>query len=246
MDCKALDTVKCQKTVQQGVKKLYKQLINTLFPPLCCHCQTREWVYVCPVCLETVFSYPDVCFYCRNRSWSQNVCEECVSILDRIIVCFSYRWAIKSAIKALKYKDYKAIIQPLIQKALRSQPLDQYDSSNTVITYIPMHRRKQYRKRWYNQGSLLAKELSKQTWLPCVNLCKKIKLTKSQTKFSRNKRKMNVYNTFTLSKSLANHIKHVIIVDDIVTTWSTLSTVAWLLKKHYSLTSVVWYCLARQ
>jgi len=95
---------------------------------------------------------------------------------------------------------------------------------NTVdlIIPIPLHRSK-LRLRGYNQSSQFAKGLSKAGGIPWTDrvLIRK-KATVSQTKKSRTERYENVEDVFVLRDAGALENKHVLLVDDVLTTGATI------------------------
>lgn len=79
----------------------------------------------------------------------------------------------------------------------------------------------------YNQSELLAKSLGKKLNIPCIQLVKKNKHTPSQTSLKREQRLLNMRGSFSSIKNdYINTYKHIIIVDDIVTTGSTIKEIA--------------------
>lgn len=225
---------------------LLQKIAALLLPPICVHCK-KEWAYICTSCMKSIETYTVCCFYCKNLTWRHAVCNKCriTSNFKSVIVNFCYSWTIKAAIRTLKYQWYKVISKTLIKKASYCNDLSYFEPSETILTYVPMHRRKKYWIRWYNQAELLAYELWKQTGLKVLAICKKNKRTKSQTHFTRQKRKKNVYNSFTLSNTIPNNVKCIIIVDDVITTWATLTAIAALIKQQYPNIALHAYCLAR-
>jgi ComF family protein len=88
------------------------------------------------------------------------------------------------------------------------------------------------RKCGYNQAEILAKELSKKFNFPVQNLLERAKETKTQVGLSNLQRKLNIKEAFILkSQNSKDKIKNVFLVDDVVTTSSTLLEVAKVLKK---------------
>ena len=89
---------------------------------------------------------------------------------------------------------------------------------------IPLFHKKKF-DRGYNQAYYISKGLSSITGIPVKkNLVRKRKETQSQTKLTREKRRMNVKNTFIVSEKLKK-LKTIGLIDDVVTTGSTLREV---------------------
>lgn len=94
------------------------------------------------------------------------------------------------------------------------------------IVPVPLHPKK-LRKRGYNQSSWIAKGLSERLDIPVEhnNLYRKVN-TRSQTKKSRFDRWQNVKNVFGIREPDAFSGKHILLIDDIVTTGATLEACA--------------------
>jgi ComF family protein len=98
---------------------------------------------------------------------------------------------------------------------------------------IPLHAKKAY-QRGYNQSQLLAEGIMQTSNIPCnATLLKRIKHSDSQTKKGRFKRWENVQNTFTLDINELNNYQHIALVDDVVTTGSTLEVCVREIQNHH-------------
>ena len=98
------------------------------------------------------------------------------------------------------------------------------------ITYVPMHR-KDKRSRGFNQSQLLAKELSKLMNIGCFQTLIKVRQTDPQHILEGKKRLTNLKGAFKIvDKSLIKGRK-ILIIDDVVTTGSTLSECSKTLDK---------------
>jgi len=108
---------------------------------------------------------------------------------------------------------------------------------------IPLHPKRQ-KERGYNQSEWIAKGIAESLncQLSADNLFRKI-YTKTQTKKSRQERWENVEDIFSLRKPEVYENKHILLIDDVVTTGSTLeSCAAQLLKINNTRVSIA--CLA--
>lgn len=100
-----------------------------------------------------------------------------------------------------------------------------------VIIPVPMHPKKQH-KRGYNQSALIAEgmALAMTAEVQIDNLVKVLN-TASQTKKSRYKRWENVKNVFQVRNEKLLENKHILIVDDVITTGATIEACAGRLAK---------------
>jgi ComF family protein len=97
------------------------------------------------------------------------------------------------------------------------------------IVPVPLHKSKR-RLRGYNQSELLANELSKRENIPCdTSLLSRIRKTGTQTKLSQKQREKNVNGAFLASPEARG--LNILLIDDVITTGSTLRECAKALKK---------------
>ena len=94
------------------------------------------------------------------------------------------------------------------------------------IIPVPLHPKKE-RIRGFNQSMVFAQGLAKSMEIPVYNnVLVRITHTKTQTKKSRLDRVVNVGDKFQLKKPKKVSGKHILIVDDVVTTGATLESCA--------------------
>ncbi|PKI16466.1 ComF family protein [Colwellia sp. 12G3] len=100
-----------------------------------------------------------------------------------------------------------------------------------LVLSVPLHVKK-WQIRGYNQAHLIAKSFARQLSLPYdANVVERVKNNDSQMGKTGNQRRKNLADAFSLQKKLASHIKHVVIIDDVVTTGTTASEISKLLKQ---------------
>jgi ComF family protein len=133
---------------------------------------------------------------------------------------------VQNLIHHLKYKDRKDIgsfIGDLYGHALKqAEPY----SSVEVVVPVPLHQKK-LRKRGYNQSECFAEGLSQAMQIPCAaKAVKRIVDTDTQTRKRRYQRFQNVNRVFEVAQPQAIQGKHVLLVDDVITTGATLTACA--------------------
>jgi len=100
------------------------------------------------------------------------------------------------------------------------------------IIPIPLYHLKRI-ERGYNQALYIAKGLSKTSKIKINESCvKRVKNTLSQTKLSNEERKGNMLGAFKVKSSKSIKGKNIIILDDVITTGTTVIELAKVLKKH--------------
>lgn len=99
-----------------------------------------------------------------------------------------------------------------------------------LILSVPLHINK-WQERGYNQAHLIAKPFAQHLQLPYdAHTLMRTKKNKSQVGQTGSQRRKNLTNAFTLTKALPSNIKHVILLDDVLTTGSTASEISKVLK----------------
>lgn len=126
----------------------------------------------------------------------------------------------------------------------RLNSLDVFRDADALIP-VPLHPKKRF-QRGYNQAEELARGIFKSTAIPIRNdLLKRIAYTESQTKRDRLSRWENMQNRFKATSSGHTQPKHVVLIDDVVTTGSTLETIGRVLLQTYPDLKVSIACMAR-
>ncbi|MDE1463128.1 ComF family protein [Spartinivicinus poritis] len=111
-----------------------------------------------------------------------------------------------------------------------------------LIIPTPLHRKREL-QRGFNQALLIAKQLSKQLNIPLHrHLIRRHKKTSAQTGLSAKERQTNIRHAFQLtSQPLPSHLA---LVDDVVTTGTTVNEVSRLLKDAGVQKVDIW-CIAK-
>lgn len=143
-------------------------------------------------------------------------------IVKKLIYNFKYKPYLSDLKKFLVELFYESLIQQeIFQRAYRSKP---------ILVPIPLHSNR-LKKRGYNHAELLAEGLSEKFNLKIQNILRRTKETKSQFGLKLKDRKENLKDVFSLSTKCKIFNKNVFLVDDILTTGSTLLEAAKILKK---------------
>lgn len=228
---------------------LFTLLKDIFSPKRCYHCQ-GEGVFLCRTCFKKIWFFPSICPICKQTSPDFSLhfyCKQPYFFLDKIIITTHYQEkTIKKLIKDAKFYWKKDILEDL--SCLVWEQLLHHISEkkeNLLLIPTPMYFWKKL-KRWYNQSEVLTKYIATHFWIASdIHIVKKIKSTKPQSHLSKIQRMENLKWAFVLDKKklLPYKNKTIVLVDDVVSTGSTLQEIAKLLKKA-GVKKTYWLCIA--
>jgi len=137
--------------------------------------------------------------------------------------------SIQNVLFNLKYKNDSYVGEYFGKELGKSlATIDDFKTADALIP-VPLHYKKEF-IRGYNQSYAIAKGISEEIGVPVrQNYTKRNEHTDTQTKKSRFQRWDNVNSIFSVSKSIGG-LKHVVLIDDVVTTGSTLEALVRSIK----------------
>ncbi len=150
---------------------------------------------------------------------------------DAAVAAYRGRGIVRDVIHEFKYNrqiHLRHLVARWLGGALDDERLRNHRFD--VIVPVPLHPARQ-RERGFNQASLLAQLLSAHTSIPCKPLLKRIRYTTTQTALDRSERMENLHNAFRLRKNADVRGLRMLLIDDVLTTGSTLSECARVLKR---------------
>ena len=162
--------------------------------------------------------------------------------IDAAFTSISYKGIVKKLVYQFKYKPFvsdlcnilvELLYEGLIQKELFVKTIEQFNNETMVLVPVPLYKSK-LRKRGYNQAQLLALGLSKKLNIPTADMLLRVKNTPSQVGLERKKRIENISGAFSVIPAFAKASAgeaNIFLVDDILTTGSTLLEAANVLKR---------------
>ena len=227
------------------LSRLGHSALDLLFPARCLGC-SNYGSFLCSTC-ET--SLPPLkrpyCGVCAQLGILDIRCQACAAApppIDGIRAPFLMEGAIQDAIHALKYKNLRAA-SPSLGRLL-AQWLASSRVPGVALVPVPLHKRR-LRDRGYNQSALLAKEVGGRMGLPVMEgILVRTRDTPPQVSLSSHEeRAKNVEGSFVCTGNAQG--RKFLLVDDVVTTGSTMSACASALRTGGA-TSVWGLALARQ
>lgn len=145
----------------------------------------------------------------------------------------------KKLLYQFKYSPYLTDLQTILgdllyEELIQSEIFTQVLSTRPLFVPIPLSVSK-LRKRGYNQSEILAKNIGKRCKIPVVNLLQRMKETKPQYGLKKEERRQNMKDAFEIKRNGSVQPASettVLLVDDIMTTGSTLLEAARVLKQN--------------
>lgn len=206
----------------QLLSRIVEPLLDLVFPPSCVACN-REGAFVCTDCEANLPRLePPYCRKCSDPG-PRSLCEWCRSTnqpFDGITAPYRWSGAVPQMVYALKYRGVRASAPRLAE--LMASHLSARSISSDIIVPVPLHRRRE-RERGYNQSELLAKGIANQTGIPiATDVLTRTRNTRPQvTMQNPDERRENITGAFECVGDVAG--KHVLLIDDVVTTGATIA-----------------------
>jgi ComF family protein len=158
-------------------------------------------------------------------------CGACLAdppAFDRARAALAYGGPTRQVVLALKHGRRLHLARLMAQAMRRAGGAIPDDA---VIVPVPAHRWRLWR-RGFNQAALLARQLALQgRHHLAVDALERIKPTPMTKGLSRRQRQKNVAGAFRVARPDAVHGRHVVLVDDVMTTGATVSACAVKLKR---------------
>lgn len=212
---------------------------DLLFPKHCLGCGILG-AYICPKC-QKLFRYLDrgTCFYCKKASLynlTHPICLKNFNI-DGVTAIFYYNNLLKKIIKSIKYRlvieAWKDLTRTIEPEAVRQISFYKRISKGFFLQPIPLCKRK-IRERGFNQAFLITKFFQAFLDFPISDFLVRVKETLPQAELKTKKdRYNNLRGAFKIDPKGHPAVtgSDIILVDDVVTTGSTVREAARVLKK---------------
>jgi ComF family protein len=223
-------------------RKLPAAALNLVFPDECRICGASldnfSNIPICSHCLSAPqpLLAEHFCRCCQTPFLNEapldetGLCRLCsggLTSFDRSYSFGEYSGELRKSIHLLKYGGIQPLSRPLGKLLLSAVPRD--DVFDFIIP-IPLHWRRRW-KRGFNQSELLARTVAKRLGVPLCSGLKRLWATPSQAGLTNAQRRQNVAGAFVVSKKSLVVNKHVLLIDDVLTTGATVNAAAAALKK---------------
>ena len=182
-----------------------------------------------------------LCPVCGGVSITNRVCGKCQlhpPIIKKTQVGYQLNDALKQMIHDYKYSN-NLFYSRLFSEIITFEP----DGIDALIP-VPLHLNR-LSKRGFNQSLELAKCLGGKYQLPVIEAVSRIVDTPQQVNLSKKQRKQNIKNAFKVEASGLNGLKKIAIVDDVITSGSTINEIARILHKQNSTLDIQAWAIAK-
>lgn len=225
---------------------MLQSLLHLLYPKTCAACGMPAHSGLCTSCRAEIRVHPDVvcCKTCgkviMEPTSSGRVAATCKQCLrhpphyDAARSAAAFSGPVRDLIHAFKY-NRSTWLRHELSELLAGSVITYFNSERIhAVCPVPLNRRKE-RQRGYNQAALLAEKVAKSiqtTYLP--NVLARSRNTPTQTHMSAQERRRNVAGAFQSPAHLRPWVygRCFLLIDDVMTTGSTLSECAAALKAN--------------
>lgn len=225
-------------------QKLLSISQNLKIPSLCTLCNQfhQGHLALCNFCIDLMTPLGPACQYCAHPLPDAHllICGHCIKKrphFDNAYIAYPFEEPLRGLLHQFKYHDGLYLTSFLCHLMMKALPIEAQQAQ--CLIPVPMHPKK-IKTRGFNQAAVLVNKLSKQINLPCnLFACEKIKDTLPQASLNSNERRRNLKHAF---QARPMPYKHVILIDDLLTTGSTANELARTLKKTGVARVDIWCC----
>ncbi|MEE4259520.1 MAG: ComF family protein [Bacteroidales bacterium] len=198
-------------------------VIHLFFPNACYACGEALIEQEEVVCSSCYFKLPKTGFHLHEDNIISQIFWGRVHIHSATSFLFFNKGGhVQRLMHALKYKGHKEVgvfMGRLFGESIKESPI--FNTADMIVP-IPLHPKKQY-KRGFNQSEVIAKGMQTSLGIPVsINNLVRQSYTSSQTKKARYTRWENVKGVFTVTDANEFAGKHLILIDDVLTTGATM------------------------
>lgn len=219
---------------------LWDDFISLLFPRLCYGCGNHLLRNENLICTECYVVIPRTDYHIKeDNPVAQLFWGRCMIEKAAAFSFYNKGSRIRNLIHNLKYKGIKEVGTELGRLYGVSLKASGYLDGIDLIIPVPLHSSK-IRKRGFNQSEIICRGIASVSDIPVdVSSLERVTVSDTQTRKSRYERWTNVEGIFRVTEADVLKGKHILLVDDVITTGSTIeSCVNELLKTEGTKVSV--------
>jgi ComF family protein len=213
--------------VKLVVQDIFLDFLSLFYPRYCLGCSGSLLKGEDIICTECLLEMPKTNFHKQ----AFNPLYERLSLRMPLKHAFAYYHfkkggRVQQLLHQLKYKNHPEIGVKLGKVLAQELLVSGYDQTYHLVVPVPLHPSRK-RSRGYNQSEEFAKGVSEGLNIPYTDsFVKRTVQTQTQTRKSKLNRWRNVSEVFEMKDTEAVKGKHILLVDDVVTTGATLEACA--------------------
>lgn len=176
--------------------------------------------YQCPTCAQALAAAPADGVVCAD-------CQARPPLLTAVVAPYRYEFPVDAAIKTYKFRRrlyYAPAFSELLRPAIAELP-----EGIDALLPVPLHWLR-HGIRGFNQAAEICSLLKKSTGLPLIRNVRRLRATPYQSGLSARERRRNLHDAFAVRGTI--RARHVLVVDDVITTGETCRQLAALLRTH--------------
>jgi ComF family protein len=206
---------------------MWDDFISLLFPRLCYACGNHLIKNENVICIQCYISIPRTNYHLTTDNPVEQLFWGRCQITKAAAFSFYNKGSrIRKLIHKLKYNGIREIGYELGRIYGLNLKNSGFTENIDIIIPVPLHPSRQ-RKRGFNQCDYISRGFAEVTGLQLdIGTLVRIRSSDTQTKRSRYERWMNVEGIFTVTDSQKLKGKHILLVDDVITTGSTIDACA--------------------
>jgi ComF family protein len=222
------------------VRILVNTLIELFYPSNCVGCgQPQEaGILLCNKCKGTSPRIQAPFCRCCSRPFEGLItqefacpnCEDRVPAFDCAVSIYQPKGVLRDLIHRFKYGRQfylRRVLTEYLAETMQDSRMQMLPVD--ALVPVPLHPTR-LRERGFNQADALAETLSSKRDLPVLRCVERRRYTSTQTRFDRFERMRNLRNAFAMRKNSDVRGKHLVLLDDVLTTGSTLHECALVLR----------------
>jgi ComF family protein len=229
LQCRRLLSTAVTRTTARGFEAEDAISLRTCFCPDCLSAVTPVEPPLCPRC---GIMFP-------SRAGESHPCGRCLENAPAFAMArtgFVYDGAMVAAIHSFKYKSQTRLAGPLGALLWHTFCRNWGGEAVDLILPVPLHRQRQ-RRRGFNQSELLVRAWSKRGRSPgrptiAAGVLVRVRRTASQAGLDRRQRESNIRGAFAVRRPEQVRGRHVLLIDDVITTGATAGECARVLTAN--------------